>query len=348
MPDDTIPIPPVPFLYHARREQENKFQTNGKDTMKKTSLMIDRRNRIVKIMILFLAPLIALLYLNYQQVYSAWAVWSETNRLSKLAEGAPQEFQNPTPLEDRFDGKLSPDFWKFMTINGAGEVSNEMAWHAVEITAGEGLTIQHFPDPAFEDENPARREPASERYNNATLIGGSGFRPSPSADVVLKYTARVDKQFYGTAGVIVQPEGTLQENGLFAKPFDMFGFSVTGRESLINGISGPNCYLALNWVPVEVQPLSVDPYTWGAYEIRLRWLSKTEWLGTVSVDNVELCRIPMPAFGPLEVHVWSDNFLVTTQPRRWWELAPAMDLQFQDGGEKRFELGSIQIFKEPR
>jgi len=64
MPDDTFETPAGPFSYHARREQEHKFQTNGKDTMKKTSQMIDRRNRIVKIMILFLAPLIALLYLN--------------------------------------------------------------------------------------------------------------------------------------------------------------------------------------------------------------------------------------------------------------------------------------------
>ena len=66
-----------------------------------------------------------------------------------------------------------------------------------------------------------------------------------------------------------------------------------------------------------------------------------------SDDKVQ-CQIPMPAFGPVEVHVWSDNFLVTTQPRRWWELAPAMDLYFQDGGEKQFQLGSIQIFEEPR
>jgi hypothetical protein len=166
--------------------------------------------------------------------------------------------------------------------------------------------------------------------------------------VVLKFTARADKGFYGTAGVIVQPEGTLQEDGFFAKPFDMFGFSVTGEESAFNGVSGPLCYLALNWVPVEVQPLTVDPYTWGSYEIRLRQISKTEWLGIVSVDNVELCRIPMPAFGPVEVHVWSDNFLVTTGPHRWWELSPAMDLNFQDGGEKRFQLGSIQIFAEAR
>jgi hypothetical protein len=316
--------------------------------MRKTSQMNDHRHRIAKIMILFLSPLIALLYLNYRQVYSAWATWSETNRLSKLAEGAAEDFQNPAPLEDRFEGKLSPDFWNFTTINGGGEVSNELAWHAVEITADEGLTIQHFPDQAFEEESPARHEPASDRYNNATLIGGSGFRPSPSADIVLQFTARADKGFYGTAGVIVQPEGTLQEDGLFAEPFDMFGFSVIGDESSINGISGPLCYLALNWAPAEIRSLQVDPYTWGSYEIRLHWISKTEWLGTVSVDDKELCRIPMPAFGPLEVHVWSDNFLVTTQPRRWWELAPAMDLSFQDSGEKKFQLGSIHIFEETR
>ena len=210
---------------------------------------------------------------------------------------------------------------------------------ATAITLDDGLAIQHSPDPDFYDESPARREPASERYNNATLIGGSGFRPSPSADVVLKFTARVDEGFYGTAGVIVQPAGTLQEDGFFAKPFDMFGFSVTGDESSINGVSGPLCYLALNWVPVEIQPLQVDQYTWGSYEIRLHWISKTEWLGTVSVDDEVWCQIPMPAFGPVEVHVWSDNFLVTTQPRRWWELAPAMDLWFQDRPGKTISIG---------
>ena len=316
--------------------------------MRKTSQTIDRRNRNAKMMILFFTLFISLLGLNYRQLYSAWAVWSETNRLSNLAEGAPEEYQNPAPVEDRFEGKLSSDFWKFTTINGAGEVSNEMSWHATAITFDDGLIIQHNHDPDFYDESPARREPASERYNNATLIGGSGFRPSPSADVVLKFTAQVDEGFYGTAVVIVQPAGTLQKNGLFAKPFDMFGFSVTGDESSINGTSGPLCYLALNWIPVEIQPLHVDQYTWGSYEIRLRWISKTEWLGIVSVDDDVLCQIPMPAFGPVEVHVWSDNFLVTTQPRRWWEFAPAMDLWFQEGGEKQFQLGTIEIFEEPQ
>jgi hypothetical protein len=316
--------------------------------MTQTNPMSERKDRLMKVLILFLALFVLFLVLNIRQLYSAWAVWSETNRLTALAKNAPEEYQNPAPLEDRFEGKLSPDFWKFTTINGAGEVSNELAWHGTAITLDDGLVIQHSPDPDFYDESPARREPASERYNNATLIGGSGFRPSPSADVVLKFTARVDEDFYGTAGVIVQPAGTLQEDGFFAKPFDMFGFSVTGDKSSINGVSGPLCYLALNWVPAEIQPLQVDPYVWNSYEIRLHWVSKTEWLGTVSVDDKELCRIPMPAFGPVEVHVWSDNFLVTTRPRSWWELAPAMKLSFQDGGEKQFQMRSIKIFEEPR
>lgn len=316
--------------------------------MTNTSQTTKRKDRLVKAMIFFLALFVLFLVLNISQLYSAWAVWSETNRLTALAERALDAHQNPAPQEDSFEGKLSGDFWKFTTINGAGVVSNELAWHATGITLDDGLTIQHSSDPDFYDESSARREPASERYNNATLIGGSSFRPSPSADVVLKFTAQVDEGFFGTAGVIVQPAGTLGEDGFFAKPFDMFGFSVTGDESSIKGVSGPLCYLALNWVPSEIQPLQVDPFVWSSYEIRLHWVSKTEWLGTVSVDDKEMCRIPMPAFGPVEVHVWSDNFLVTTQPRRWWELAPAMDLYFQDGGEKQFRLRSIQIFEEPQ
>jgi hypothetical protein len=56
----------------------------------------------------------------------------------------------------------------------------------------------------------------------------------------------------------------------------------------------------------------------------------------------------LPPFGPLEVHVWSDNYLVTSTARRWWEIAPAMSLHFQDGGDKQFHLGHIKIYTEAR
>ncbi len=93
------------------------------------------------------------------------------------------------------------------------------------------MSIQHFPDPEFKNEDSdLTRQPAAGRYNNVTLIGGSGFRPTPSTDVVLKFSARISDPFYGSAGVIFQPEGTLQQDGVFAKPFDMFGFAVMGDE----------------------------------------------------------------------------------------------------------------------
>ena len=303
----------------------------------------------MKIIVLIITPIILFLGLNYRQLYSAWAIKTETKRLVNLEAKAFSELPNSSSLEDNFDRQLSKDFWKFTTINGAGKVSNESAWHSVEVKINRGLSIHHFPDTDFEQENiKLPNAPAAAQYNNVTLIGGGSFHPSASKDVVLKFSSKVSEGFYGTAGVIFQPVGTLQKDGMFVKPFDMFGFSVAGKESSVMGINGPFCYLALNWIPVQVERLPVDAQSLHAYEIRLRWIDQTEWLGIVQVDGIEQCQIPMPAFGPVEVHVWSDNALVLHRPQRWWEIAPSMDLKFQDGGNKEFDLEMIRIFEEAR
>ena len=135
---------------------------------------------------------------------------------------------------------------------------------------------------------------------------------------------------------------------MFVKPFDMFGFSIAGQESSITGVNGPLCYLALNWIPAQVRPLHVDIHSLHIYEIRLHWISQTEWLGSMSVDDQEQCQLSLPAFGLVEVHVWSDNVLVEHRPRRWWEIAPSMDLKLQNTGEKQFQLGMIRLFAEAR
>ena len=304
--------------------------------------------RAVKIIISLLIPLLLLIGLNYRQLYAAWLIKSETQRLLQLAADAPAEFQNPASSEDDFDGQLSPEFWKFTNINGAGEISNGTAWHSAAISFNQSLTLQHFSDPDFWEEAERFHLPAADRYNNITLIGGRGFRPSVSQDVVLQFTMRVSQGFYGTAGVIFQPVGTIGSDGLFAEPFDMFGFSITGEESSVLGASGPLCYLALNQVPAQVQPLEVDATRLHDYEVRLHWVSQTEWLGSVKVDETVQCQIAMPPFGPTEVHVWSDNALVLEGPRRWWEIGPAMDLKYQDGGDKQFSLEVIRILAEAR
>jgi hypothetical protein len=37
---------------------------------------------------------------------------------------------------------------------------------------------------------------------------------------------------------------------------------------------------------------------------------------------------------------------VRTQPQRWWQIAPVLDLDFQNGGDKEFYLDDIRIFEE--
>ena len=305
--------------------------------------------KTVYILLLPIVILLILLGLNFRQLYSVWAIHEESNRLERAALASTEEYQNPMLLEEKFDEALSPVFWNFSIINGAGKVSHEDAWHATAMTVHEGLSIHHVPDLDFMQESgDMMHQPAAEQYNNLTLIGGRGFRPTPTEDVVLQYSSRVSENFYGTAGVIFQPLGTLQEDGVFVKPFDMFGFSVAGKETSIQGFNGALCYLALNWMPAKVGALLIEPTDWHDYEIRLHWISKTEWLGMVSVDGDVICEMPIPAFGPVEVHVWSDNSLVLNRPRRFWEIASSMDLKFQNGGDKEFSLGYIRIFAEAR
>ena len=304
----------------------------------------------ILILLLFaLVTLIVFVGLNFRQLYSIWAIQREQKRLVKMAGTMPGDFHNPAPMEDTFDGRLSSEFWKYVILNGGGKVANGTSWHSIAIAFHQGLTVYHFPDAAFKNESSnIFDKPAAGQYNNATLIGGSGFQPTLGVDVVLEFSLQASDHFYGTAGVVLQPEGTLQKDGIFTKPFDMFGVSIVGNESSVMGLNGPLCYLALDWNPVEIKPLQVDSHTWHRYQLRLRWISRSEWLGIIYIDGAKMCSLSMPPFGPTEVHVWSDNYLVTWQPQRWWEIAPAMDLKFQDAGDKQFCVGKIKIYSEVR
>ena len=305
--------------------------------------------KTVYILLLPIMVLLILIGLNYRQLYSAWAIHREYKQLEKNALTAVDEYQNPEPLEDLFGEIVSQNFWSFSIINGAGKVSHADTWHAAAMTIQDGLNIHLIPDREFlQESGDMTHKPAAERYNNLTLIGGRGFRPTPTSDVVLQFSSRASENFYGTAGVIFQPLGSLGEDGMFVKPFDMFGFSIAGKESSIQGVNGALCYLALNWMPVTVNALPVDPHSWLDYEIRLHWMDKTQWQGVVSVDGDVMCEMPMPSFGPVEVHVWSDNSLVSHKPKKWWEISSSMDLKFQDGGNKEYSLGYIRIFGEAR
>jgi hypothetical protein len=140
------------------------------------------KKQVVMIAFSVLALVVLFAGLNFQQMYSAWTLRSETQRLAKLAGVAPDDFENPAPLTEDFEEGLSAAFWDFTIINGAGQVSHETAWHAAEMEIDHQLILRHVQDPEFETESPKWQEPSSGQYNSVTLIGGSGFQPTPSSD----------------------------------------------------------------------------------------------------------------------------------------------------------------------
>jgi hypothetical protein len=102
--------------------------------------------------------------------------------------------------------------------------------------------------------------------------------------------------------------------------------------------------VARNVEKKKTRHIELDPELWNTYQIRLRQVNEIEWLGTVSMDGTEMCQMMMPALGPMEIQVWSDNYLVDTQCQRWWQIAPVLELDFQDGENKEFHLDDIRIF----
>src|SRR5258708_12045346 len=91
--------------------------------------MRSRRQMKMKIIYLLLAAILLFLGLNYRQLYSVVVIQSESRRLASVASSSPDEYQNPEPLTENFDGGLSPQFWKFSIIDVVGEVSNKNACH---------------------------------------------------------------------------------------------------------------------------------------------------------------------------------------------------------------------------
>jgi hypothetical protein len=150
--------------------------------------------------------------------------------------------------------------------------------------------------------------------------------------------------FFGTAGIVFEPVQTLQQDGAFkpSAPFNMFGASIIGPESEIYGNSGAVCSLAVNWWPSASSLGDIDVSEPHTYEIRLQWLSARSWLGIITVDGTERCRMELPPFGPVELQIWSDGYFLSTSP--WWKLhTPRIGFQ---NGEKYFRFDDVEVRTE--
>ncbi len=301
------------------------------------------------IVFILLVVLVVLLAANFQSLYLSYAVARAWQRLaaSNPAVGA---HANPPAMSDSPDGALAP-LWRFSLINGAGQVSSDDTFHAASHTVQDGLRLLSLhPDPDFPAENGDMwARPAAGRYNNVAFVSRGGWLPTAQADIVITFYARVNPGFYGTAGLVIQPEGTLSEQGLFVDSFDMAGVTFVGPESSLQGHHGALLNLSLGWAPARTLPITgADMFRAAQYELRIRRVDARAWRVSVAVDGQAAGALDMPPFGPFEIQVWSDNYRLEYARPTWLHLAPLQSVSYQDGGEKTFIIGALQVGEAAR
>jgi hypothetical protein len=299
--------------------------------------------QIILLGVIITITIIAILTLLYgQRLAGQWMASQETARL-RAAEADPQHL-NPPAQSDSFAGKLS-SAWAFETINGAGQIGPGTEFHNTRLSLEDGLTISQQFDLDFEQESPAHGRPASERYNNASVIGLQGYQPTPSEDVLFQARMQVSPDFYGTAGFMLQPVGTLLADGSFQgrfknEAFTLFGIGFIGPESNLFGRSGTTVQKVINWWPEEVQGLEVDMHEPHTYLLRLHWIDAQSWQGITSIDGKVVSRLDLPPFGPVEVHIWGDNYRLGTS------LTGTPQVGFQNGQTKWIRFDEVSAWTE--
>ncbi len=261
----------------------------------------------------------------------------ETARL--IRHGANPQHINPSAQRDDFSNGIGSP-WAFNIINGAAKIGRTLVFHNTTISVEKGLVISQLPDPDF------ARESRDKQYNNASLIGFQGYQPTPSEDVLFQARMQVSPNFYGSAGMMVQPHGTIIEDGSFAGPFKneaftLFGICFLGPESNLLGYNGATVEKVINWWPVQVQGLeNVDMHEPHTYTLRLHWVDEKTWLGTTLVDGRVKSTMSLPPLGSLDLHIWGDNYKLTTP----WTGTP--DIAFQNGEEKWVRFEDVSAWTE--
>ena len=283
------------------------------------------------------AFIIAIAALFGQRIVGGLMASQETARL--IRRGADPRHINPPPQRDDFSAGIGSP-WAFNIINGGSQIGRAPKFHNTSVSIERGLVIaQHF-DADYERETP------NQHYNNATLIGFQGYQPTPFEDVLFQARMQVSPDFYGSAGMMVQPHGTIVENGDFIGPFNnqaftLFGVCFLGPENNLLGHNGATVEKIINWWPEEVQGLDVDMRQPHTYTLRLHWVDEKTWLGTTSVDGVVMSTMSLPPLGPLEVHIWGDNYKLSTS----WNGTPVIGMQ--NGDPKWVYFEEVSAWTEP-
>lgn len=297
-------------------------------------------HRANKFIVFLLVLLFSWLGLSVRPLISKGMVWLETTRLTQKALRLPIEFQNPMPKQDLFARKFSREFWKFGIVSPDGRTFQPPAAREASALFKYNFASQ---TPSAKSQNKPMSNVHEDTVRSAALISRFAFRPTPDEDVILKITSRVQGEFYGSAGAAFQLENTFRQDGSLSKPIDMFGVAVVGGET---SASGSVCFVTLGGIPLQVKEMEADARLRHEYVIRLNWINRTEWRGTVLVDGKNICSLPLPPLGAVEARVWRDSFTSPIGwPRRWWEIGPFVKPHM---GAGRFAIESIQVYTEAR
>jgi hypothetical protein len=239
-------------------------------------------------------------------------VLDEIARLNAVADGQPENFQNPHPRHDSF--LTWPAFdggdWKYLLIDGSnGDVAvNGPTFFdnsSAEVTGDRILKLTQVYDDDFDSEYPYQ-------YNNVAMIGMQGYMPTDSKHIVWTFKMRIEAGFFGTAGFVVEPEDTFTGGGTFALPFDMFGVAYIGDQSSIAGLS---CVNVISWVILDAAPITaVDPFQWNDYEIDFYLLDAHDVTAIVYANGDQACQMTIPNYSLTEIQVWSDNQAILIDP----------------------------------
>ena len=282
---------------------------------------------------LYPLPLLTLFLLyNYQAILGPAAAQFEIWKLRSNARITTQS--NPPDASDSFDYS-NLDMWNTKIINDQNIVSAGPRFGAGSFDVTDGrLYLRLNEDRDFDGKT----------YQNVALLGFKGYVPAPGRDVVARAVMQASPDFFGTAGIVFERANIFNDDGSYrpGSSFDMFGASVVGPESDVFGISGAMCSLALNMWPSAKEISDVNIYEPHDYEVRIRWVSKEKWIGIVSVDGEKKCQMEIPPFGPLEVQIWSDGYLLRTSP--WWKLG-ILQMGFQTGN-KWFAFDYVDVVSE--
>ena len=230
--------------------------------------------------------------INYQALLGVFGAKLET---WKLRQNTPGRIigDNPPNAADFFQDNLS-EAWETRVINGSGSVNSGLEFGAGKFELRDGSLLMYLrKDLDFEN------KPPSKRYNNVALIGFRGYSPAPGRVLWREQTCRRASAFSELLGLSLNrfipysktaPSRRMHRSTCLVLPLSV-------RKSDIYGYSGAVCSLALNWWPSASSLGNIDIYELHTYEVRLQWQSERSWIGIISVDGAERCRMELPPFG---------------------------------------------------